>query len=152
MLNGLVYKLKCKDKSIKEFYIGSSCNMKERIRLHKNDCNNTNSIRYNYKVYKFIRNNGGFENWFFETLLEVEVEDKEQLRLLYEREYQLDLLPQLNVRVEGRTQEEWREDNKEEIAKYRKQWREDNKEEISIKAKEHYKKNKEEILKKNKRI
>jgi hypothetical protein len=142
MLNGVVYKLKSKNPNITEFYIGSSCDMKKRIASHKSACNNPNSIGYNLKVYKFIRNNDGFDNWEFEILLEVKVVDKEELRLKYERPYQLDLLPELNDRVEGRTIEEWREDNKEELAKYQKKWYEDNKEEI----KEKYENNKETIL------
>ena len=150
MLNGVVYKIYCKDSSITEFYVGSSCDMKQRIASHKSDCNNTNSKKYNFKVYKFIRENGGFENWFFETLLEVEVVDKEELRLKYERPYQLDLLPQLNSQLEGRTDKEWYEDNKEEILKKQKKWYEDNKDEILKKAIERYKNNKEEILKKQK--
>ena len=148
LLNGVVYKLKCNDPNIKEFYIGSSVNMKQRIANHKSDCNNTNSIGYNFKVYKFIRNNGGFENWEFETLLEVEVISKKELRLKYERPYQLELLPQLNSQLEGRTIEEWYEDNKEEILKKQKKWREDNKETILEYHKERYEKNKETIKEK----
>ena len=30
MLDGVVYKLKCKDENIKEFYVGSSCNLHQR--------------------------------------------------------------------------------------------------------------------------
>jgi flagellar biosynthesis/type III secretory pathway protein FliH len=149
-MKGIVYKIYCKDSSITEFYIGSSVDFKTRKRKHKSDCNNTNSAKYNYKVYKFIRENGGWDNWEFETLLEVEVVDKEELRLKYERPYQLDLLPELNSQLEGRTIEEWREDNKEELAKYQKEYqkeyREDHKEEI----KQYFEKNKEQILQKAK--
>ena len=148
-MKGIVYKIYCKDSSITEFYIGSSCDMKQRIASHKSDCNNTNSKKYNFKVYKFIRNNGGFENWECETLLEVEVISKKELRLKYERPYQLDLLPQLNSQLEGRTIEEWYEDNKEEILKKQKKWREDNKETILEYHKERYEDNREEILKKS---
>ena len=148
MLNGVVYKLKSNEPNITEFYIGSSVNIKARITKHKTDCNNPNTPAYNYKVYKFIRNNGGFENWEFEILLEVEVISKEELRLKYERPYQLDLLPKLNGRVEGRTIEEWREDNREEILEKMKIYNEKHKVEISKKAKERYEDNKEEILEK----
>jgi hypothetical protein len=71
------------------------------------------------------------------------------------------LKPDLNVRVEGRTIDEWYEDNKEEILKKKKEFYEDNKEEkkeyyedhkeeILEKRKEKYKNNKEEILEKAK--
>ena len=161
MLNGIVYKLKCLDKSIEDFYIGSSVDIKKRIASHKSDCNNSNSKKYNFKVYKFIRNNGGWDNWEFEILLEVSVISKEELRIKYERPYQLDLKPDLNVRVEGRTIDEWYEDNKKEKLKKKKEFYEDNKEEkkeyyedhkeeILEKRKEKYKNNKEEILEKAK--
>ena len=150
MLNGVVYKLKSNDPNIKEFYIGSSVNIKKRIAIHKSDCNNTNSAKYNYKVYKFIRENDGWDNWEFETLLEVEVISKEELRLKYERPYQLDLLPELNDRVEGRTKDEYYEDNKEDILKKQKIYNEKNKVEISKYQKKCYEDHKEEILKKQK--
>ena len=59
-------------------------------------------------------------------------------------------LLQLNSQLEGRTKAEWREDNKEDLSKYKKKWYEDNKEELSKKRKENYEDHKEEILKKQK--
>jgi hypothetical protein len=147
MLAGVVYKLKCKDDKIKEFYIGSSCEFNKRVGRHKNDCYNLNSRKYNYKVYRFIREHQGFENWCFEILLEVQVESKEELRLNYEAKFQQDLKPELNVKQEGRTQKEYYEDYKEEIKIKKKKYREDHKEEIAIKNKEYYEDHKEEIKK-----
>jgi hypothetical protein len=138
MLDGVVYKLCCLDENIKEFYIGSSCNFHKRVIGHKNRCNNPNDIGYNSKVYRFIRDNSGWDNWYFEILLEVQVENEEELRLNYEAKYQLDLKPELNGKQEGRTRKEHYEDNKEEIAIKKKQHYEDHKEEISEKRKEKY--------------
>jgi hypothetical protein len=56
--------------------------------------------------------------------------------LKYERPYQLDLLPKLNGQLEGRTIEEWREDNREEILEKMKIYNEKHKVEIAKKAKE----------------
>jgi len=39
-----------------------------RKSTHKSDCNNANSPKYNYKVYRYIRGNDGFENWGFTVL------------------------------------------------------------------------------------
>ena len=149
MLAGVVYKLKCKDDKIKEFYIGSSCGFNTRVVKHKNVCNNLNSPKYNYKVYRFIREHGGFENWYFEILLEVQVESQEYLRANYEAKFQQDLKPELNTKQEGRTLKEYYEDHKEqskqyyqdhkeEILKKNKQYREDHKEEILIQQKEKF--------------
>tara|TARA_R110000772_G_scaffold783_2_gene2689 strand:+ start:110 stop:568 length:459 start_codon:yes stop_codon:yes gene_type:complete len=60
---GAIYKFVCRDKSVKEFYIGSTKNLQRRILNHKTSCHNINSKEYNYKVYQFIRDNGGWENW-----------------------------------------------------------------------------------------
>ena len=147
MLKGVVYKIYCRDSSITEFYVGSSCDFHKRKSSHKSICNNIKRTEYNFKVYKFIRNNGNWDNWDFEILLETEVDSKEELRLLYEREYIIELQPELNDRIEGRTPKEWREDNKEEIIEYKKEWRENNKEKI----KEYYEDHKEKINTKNKK-
>ena len=63
---GIIYIIKCKDKSIKDWYIGSTINLKSRIMHHKSMCNNKNCKDYNCKKYKFIRENGGFDNFYFE--------------------------------------------------------------------------------------
>jgi hypothetical protein len=150
MLDGVVYKLKCKDENIKEFYVGSSVNFNQRKISHKTRCNSPKAIGYNLKVYRFIREYGCWDNWCFEILLEVQVESKEELRLNYEAKYQLDLKPSLNSKVEGRTDKQYREDHKEERLEYAKQYYEDHKEEILEKQKEYYEDNKEEILEKQK--
>jgi hypothetical protein len=163
MLKGVVYKIYCNDSSITEFYVGSSCNFKERKRKHTSNCNNIKRTEYNYKVYRYIRENGGWDNWDFEILLETEVDSKEQLKLLYEREFQLELKPELNDRIEGRTKKEYRvankekilekkrkkyKDNKEKIAEKQKKYRENHKEQVFIQQKKWYEKNKEEVVKK----
>ena len=94
-MKGVVYKLYCKDLAIKEIYVGSSMNINQRIDCHKNVCNNSHSIDYNMKVYKFIRANGGWFNWAYDILEECEVKDKEDLVLNYERKYQLELVRKL---------------------------------------------------------
>ena len=64
-----IYRLQCKDKEITEFYIGSTKHYSIRKRLHKCDCTNINSNEYNRKIYKFMREHGGWDNW--EMIVEV---------------------------------------------------------------------------------
>ena len=87
---GFVYKLYCIDPSIEEIYVGSTINIKDRMYKHKSNCNNANDRKYNYKVYKFIRDNGGWSNWTYEILEDVEVEDKDELEICYEHRDVLD--------------------------------------------------------------
>ena len=89
---GIVYKLFCLDSDIKEFYIGSSTNFKKRKRDHKHNCNNENSNGHNLKVYKFIRANGGYNNFDYEILLETIEDDIKKI----EQKYIDDLQPTLN--------------------------------------------------------
>jgi hypothetical protein len=60
----VIYQIRCKDESIKEKYIGhtTSC-ISDRRRRHKTRCNNEQDVNYNLRVYQFIRNNGGWDNW-----------------------------------------------------------------------------------------
>jgi hypothetical protein len=61
--NTIIYKLCCNDINIKEIYIGHTTNFTKRKNQHKTSCNNITDKKYNQYVYKFIRNNGGWENW-----------------------------------------------------------------------------------------
>lgn len=51
-----IYKLCCDDTD--KFYVGSTKNRKERVRVHRSDSKVKNS-----KVYQTIREFGGWDNW-----------------------------------------------------------------------------------------
>ena len=90
-----VYKLKCRDKEITEFYIGSSINFNKRKTNHKSYSNNLNGNQYCYPLYMFININGGFENWDFEVIKEYKFITKKELEM--NEQYYIELLnPQLN--------------------------------------------------------
>ncbi len=76
---GYIYKISCKDENITECYIGSTINFKDRKKNHKGRCNNKNDKRYNSKLYKSIRDNGGWGNWIMEIIEEIETDDKNEL-------------------------------------------------------------------------
>lgn len=61
--NGTIYKIACKNLNIKDVYVGSTIHYEQRINHHRSVCNNPHSRAYNFHVYDFIRQNGGFENW-----------------------------------------------------------------------------------------
>ena len=138
--NGKIYKLCCKDINVKEIYVGSTCNeLKVRKYQHKSHCNNDKSKKYNINVYKFIRENGGFENWDI-VIIEKYKECNDKLELHQRERYYLELLgATLNSQIPNRSQKEWHEDNKE----HKKQYREYNKDKIKEKDKDYYQKNKE---------
>jgi hypothetical protein len=59
----IMYKIVPNDLNISECYIGHTINFTNRKRLHKCRCNNQKTEGYNFKVYKTIRDNGGWDNW-----------------------------------------------------------------------------------------
>ena len=124
---GNIYKLCCNDTDITDIYIGSTCNFTHRKYLHKSKCNNEKDKNYNYYVYKFIRENGGWDNWSMILVEEVCCENKKQLNQK-EREWIEKLKSTLNKKLPNRTPEEY---EKTEIRKnYKKKYHIKNKERI----------------------
>ncbi len=120
-MNGLIYKLYCKDNEVEDCYIGSTFNLNVRIQRHKNRCLNPRDKKTHFKVYDFIRNNGGWYNFSFEVLEVVEnVNTKEDLT---EREkyWIYELKPTLNQRIPNRSYKEYYNDNRESILKKRRE-------------------------------
>jgi hypothetical protein len=58
--NTIIYKIVCKDVSINDIYVGHTTDFIKRKCGHKSMCNNN---KKNLKIYKTIRENGGWENW-----------------------------------------------------------------------------------------
>jgi hypothetical protein len=58
--NTIIYKICAKDKNICDMYIGHTTNFESRKLAHHISSNNKKN---NLRLYKFIRENGGWENW-----------------------------------------------------------------------------------------
>lgn len=174
-----MYKIVCNDLNVKYTYIGHTTNFNKRKYGHKTCCNNKNDKHHNVKLYKTIREFGGWENW---SMVEIE---KYQARDVHEatareRYWYEQLNADLNVQVPNRSikesqklynennketikekKKEYRENHKNEIKEYRelnkeklkemmKQYRELNKEILKEKKREFYQMNKEEVKEKRK--
>ena len=142
--NSSIYKLCCRDTDITDCYIGSTTNFRSRKWTHKNSCNNENDKAYNYKVYQFIRDNGGWLNWDMILIEKVNVIDGNELRK-EERKWIEQLNSTLNQTIPTRTIKEYYENNKMEKREYQKEYRENNKEIINEKKKRYYEINKVKI-------
>ncbi len=134
-MKGLIYKLVCDD----EVYIGSTVDLKNRMRVHRRDAKRHPERR----VYKHINENGGWDNVKVEIIDEVECESKDEMRLMegdYIREYGT-----LNVKVEGRTSKEymkeWCKGNKDQYLKHQKIYYQHNKNQIKDRMKQNYQHN-----------
>jgi hypothetical protein len=82
--NTIIYKITCKDPSVKDVYVGHTTNFTQRKHAHKQACNNIKSPCYNLKLYKTIRAHGNWFNWdmsivnFYNCKNHLEARQKEQ--------------------------------------------------------------------------
>ena len=149
--NTVIYKIVCNDLSITDLYVGQTTDFTKRKSQHKLSCNRSKNRHHDLKVYKTIRDNGGWDNW---SMIEIEkfgCQDRNEASAR-ERHWFEVLNAKLNSAYPNRTPSEYRVMNKEAIAKHRKEYREENIEEISRKNKmrlrANYAKNKENMLEK----
>ena len=99
---GYVYKLCCRDPTVKDVYIGSTKNLRVRKAMHKHKCNSADSKEYNFRVYQFIRANGGFDNWDVIQLEEIDYNTRAELHARERHFFEL-LNATLNKCVPNRT-------------------------------------------------
>lgn len=144
---GYIYKLFCNDLSITKVYVGSSEDLNHRLLCHKSNCNNPKSLGYNLKVYKFIRLNGGWDNWSMSVIDEDDFESKKEL-VKRERKWIEDLRAELNSNIPGRTLKEYYEDHKEELQEKGRKYNEENKEKRKEYGIIYYQKRKDDLKQK----
>ncbi len=147
--NTIIYKICCNDVEVKECYVGSTTDFTNRKRNHKNTCNNENDKNHNLYVYKFIRENNGWNCWNMVMIEEYPCENKLQAETR-ERYWIETLQSKLNKKLPTRNKKEYEEANKDEIAKKQKIKYELHKKEIAKKTKIKYELHKEEIAEKQK--
>jgi len=168
----IIYKIVCNDLTNKDCYIGHTTNMAKRKHNHKYVCNNENDNYHNNKLYKIIRQNGGWSNW---TMVLVETfpckdnhEACKRQRELYEElganmnrieadeeldQYNKEYRDERELDLKQK-QKHYREANKDYYKDYQKKYREEHREEKQEYHKEYnqkyYQKNKAEIIEKYK--
>ena len=110
------YKISCNDINITDCYIGKTTNLKQRESMHKYNCNNENSPHHNYKIYKFIREHGGWNNF---TLTEIGNHNcNYEASSDYESYFYNLYNASLNTNIPNRDNKTYYEDNKEIIKEY----------------------------------
>ena len=133
------YKLVCRDLDIKDCYVGHTTDFIKRKSDHKARCNNSHNRGYNLPVYKFMRENGGWENIEMILIETLQCENAMDARKK-ERTFKEELNATLNGNVPSRTFAEYIETNKDKIKEYAVEYRKNNKDKI----KEYTEKNKEQ--------
>jgi len=87
MTEYIFYKISCIDKNVDYSYIGSTKNFRRRKSQHKSDATIETSNKYNYPLYKTIKENGGWDNWcmvpigkgIFEKKLDALIEEQKYI-------------------------------------------------------------------------
>ena len=149
-LNSVIYMLKKKDDYDNEnVYIGSTYDFIRRKHSHKNSCNNPNHKDYNMKVYQYIRNNGGWNEFNMIVIENYPCNCKEEL-VKKEDEIICKINCKLNSNRAKRSKKERYEDNRNKIKEQSKQYYQNNKEKRLKQKKEYYENNKNKVLEQKK--
>lgn len=90
--NTIIYKIYCNDETISDVYVGHTTNFYVRKYQHKNACND---LKHNYKIYKTIRENGGWNNWNMVEIANYNCKNSTEARIKEQQHYE-ELKPSLN--------------------------------------------------------
>ena len=152
----VVYKICCRDPSITDCYVGSTTNLVQRRSTHKRSCNNPSHKSHHLRVYEFVRQHGGWENWQVVPIEEYPCDSISALEIR-ENHWFSTIKPSLNVRTPGAYavaggEPEYKKqryvENKEERSVYDKQYYAERKDKILEKQKQYYAENRDKILEK----
>jgi hypothetical protein len=157
----IIYKIVCNDLNVKDCYVGHTTDMTKRKWGHKSVCNNEKNKGHNHKIYKIIRENGGWDNWNMLLVEKFPCKDKydackrerevyeeidakmntvrpyltqeeiKQYHKQYDKQYY-----QINKEYKKEKFKEYNKANKQKISAYKKKYREVNKQKISERNKE----------------
>jgi len=141
----IIYKISIAD----QCYIGSTKDFNNRKQGHRDECNNSERSHYYYKVYQFIRANGGWDKAEMSYVEEYECDGQLQGREReeYWRKY---YDASLNSRKAYNTKEQYTIDNKDKKKEYDVIYRATNYDKIEKNKKMYYEAHKERILQNSK--
>ena len=66
--NTVFYKIYCNDATVNGLYVGHTTNFVQRKTAHERACIKAKDASHHLKVYKFIREHGGWDNWRMEMI------------------------------------------------------------------------------------
>ena len=154
----VIYKIQHIEKE-EILYVGSTTDFITRKSQHKSDCNNIKCKAFKCKVYKMMRENGGWEEFKMIEIEKFPCNDKREAEKR-ENEMMKELKSNMNTRRSFATEEEmkerhkkYRENNKDKISEYSennkekrkerdKEYRENNKDKRKEYRREYFEKNK----------
>ena len=90
-MKAVIYLIYSKNSLITDRYIGSTSNFEKRKREHIHYCKNENTPQYKYKLYDFIRNNGGMDTFKIIPLNTCDINEKYLMEYKYYKKYNCSL-------------------------------------------------------------
>jgi hypothetical protein len=145
----IIYKLCCKDPSVTDIYVGHTTAFIKRKHEHKYGCTKETNKSYNLRVYKFIRDNGGWDNWDMIELCRTECIDSMDAKKK-ERTYLEELGATLNTEIPSRPaverQKEYRAEHVEELKEYSQTYYQNNQDKCIKYSRTYYKNNKDKCI------
>jgi len=137
-----IYKFNINGKS----YVGSTKNIRKRMLHHSCMVGNENNKYYNLKLYKFIRENGGWDNVDICILQECNEDVRYIVEDFYIKHYKCELNMVDALRDKQKYKEyvdNWYQDNKDRLKKVRHEWYVKNKEKLRESRKKYREENRE---------
>jgi hypothetical protein len=137
----VIYKIVCNDLNITDLYVGHTTDFIKRKYAHKKVCNTETDKGYNFKIYKMIRDNGGWDNWAMIEIEKYSCNDRNESHAR-ERYWYEELNANMNSNIPNRINKEWFIINKDKQNKYCKEYSKINKDKLKLKReinKEKYK-------------
>ena len=97
----VIYKITCKDPNITDKYVGHTVDFVRRRKEHKYNVFNEKSIYRDIKLYKFIRDNGGWDNWKMEVVAFYECSNLREARQKEQEHYIMCFLEiKINIKIQ----------------------------------------------------
>ncbi len=141
------------DKESIVHYVGSTSNLNSRRSKHKYNCRTEKCKEYNFDIYKYIRDNGGFDKFEIIPIQKIEnVSNKTELRIAEQHEINkfsglknkigsylseeerviqhTELCKKWN-KEHSENKKQWYQANKEKVAEYNHKYKKTNREKIS---------------------
>ena len=147
----VMYKIECKDLSVKGVYIGHTTNFVNRKGQHKCNCNRETGKVYNIKLYETIRANGGWDNYTMIIVEEYPCKNSTEARMreneLY-HDYNAELnkvRPYITEEERGEYSRNHYERNREHYMELNRQYKDRNKVQQYALNRQYAEKNKERI-------
>lgn len=141
----IIYKIVHKeDPDNHDSYTGHTTEFTKRKNQHKIACLNPADKKHHLKIYQYIRENGGWDNFIMLQIEKYPCNDGNEARAR-ENYWYNELKSKLNTQIPSRTKKQYNQDNHDKLSEWKKQYRQDNRDKISEKGKQYRQDNREKI-------